>query len=199
MAVTKIWPVRGRLDSLIRYAENEEKTRMPDLTGLAPAKDDLTKVLQYAANHSKTTQDRQLFVSGVNCLPEKIPNHRPPHPAMREDLRHWEQIEAQLHLLERYSLQTREEVEQFITQKTEELQTLEARRTHCRNRLRRCRDQAECANLYTEKDRLTEKICAVRKELRTAQKIPPRADRMRERIELLNAQEQQHAAYREER
>lgn len=27
-------------------------------------------------------------------LPEKIPNHRPPHPAMREDLRHWEQIEA---------------------------------------------------------------------------------------------------------
>ena len=70
MAVTKIWPVRGRLDSLIRYAENEEKTRMPDLTGLAPAKDDLTEVLQYAANHSKTTQDRQLFVSGVNCLPE---------------------------------------------------------------------------------------------------------------------------------
>ena len=70
MAVTKIWPVRGRLDSLIRYAENEEKTRMPDLTGLAPAKDDLAEVLQYAANHSKTTQDRQLLVSGVNCLPE---------------------------------------------------------------------------------------------------------------------------------
>ena len=462
MAVTKIWPVRGRLDSLIRYAENEEKTRMPDLTGLAPAKDDLTEVLQYAANHSKTTQDRQLFVSGVNCLPEiarqqmeltkrqfgdtagiiafhayqsfppgevtpeechaigvelarrlwgdrfqvliathlntdcchnhfvlnsvsfvdgkryndcrktyralqkasdtlcrdhglsvvedpsrhrtprnlfqaekageptrynvmrqdidravlecnhfqelptrlskmgyevnfspnhkyatikmpgdthavrfktlgeryteealfdrvcentvysslltrqeryrrcyppvhphdrwkqeefkkallktlgiyrtylyycyllgrlpeKIPNHRPPHPAMREDLRHWEQIEAQLHLLERYSLQTREEVEQFITQKTEELQTLEARRTHCRNRLRRCRNPAECDALHTEKDQLTEKICAARKELRTAQKIPPRADWMREKIELLNTQEQQHAACREER
>ena len=132
-------------------------------------------------------------------LPEKIPNHRPPHPAMREDLRHWEQIEAQLHLLERYSLQTREKVEQFITQKTEELQTLEARRTHCRNRLRRCHDPEECAALHAEKDQLTEKICAVRKELRTAQKIPPRADRMRERIELLNAQEQQHAAYREER
>lgn len=132
-------------------------------------------------------------------LPEKIPNHRPPHPAMREDLRHWEQIEAQLHLLERYSLQTREEVEQFITQKTEELQTLEARRTHCRNRLRRCRNPAECDALHTEKDQLTEKICAARKELRTAQKIPPRADWMREKIELLNTQEQQHAACREER
>lgn len=43
---------------------------MPDLTGLAPAKDDLAEVLQYAANHSKTTQDHQLFVSGLNCLPE---------------------------------------------------------------------------------------------------------------------------------
>ena len=105
----------------------------------------------------------------------------------------------QLHLLERYSLQTREEVEQFITQKTEELQTLEARRTHCRNRLRRCRNPAECDALHTEKDQLTEKICAARKELRTAQKIPPRADWMREKIELLNTQEQQHAACREER
>ena len=132
-------------------------------------------------------------------LPEKIPNHRPPHPAMREDLRHWEQIEAQLHLLERYSLQTLEEVEQFITQKTEELQTLESRRNHCRNRLRRCRNPAECDALHTEKDQLTEKICAARKELRTAQKIPPRADWMREKIELLNTQEQQHAACREER
>ncbi len=69
MAATKIWLVRGRLDSLIRYAENEEK-RMPDLTSLVPAKDDLAEKLQYAANHSKTTQDRQLFVSGVNSLSE---------------------------------------------------------------------------------------------------------------------------------
>ncbi|WP_270914139.1 hypothetical protein [Allofournierella sp. CML151] len=70
------------------------------------------------------------------------------------------------------------------------MQTLEARRTHCQNRLRRCHDPAECAALHTEKDQLTKKICAVHKELRTAQKIPPRADRMRERIDLLNAQEQ---------
>ena len=76
---------------------------------------------------------------------------------------------------------------------------MEARRTHCRNRLRRCHDPAECTALHAEKDQLTEKICAVRKELRTAQKIPPLADRMRERIELFNTQEQQRTVYREER
>ena len=70
MAVTKIWPVKGRLDAVIRYAGNEEKTRLPDLTGLSAGKDDLSDVLQYAANDAKTTRESQLFVSGVNCVPE---------------------------------------------------------------------------------------------------------------------------------
>ena len=70
MAVTKIWPVKGRLDAVIRYAGNEEKTRLPDLTGLSAGKDDLSDVLQYAANDAKTTRESQLVVSGVNCVPE---------------------------------------------------------------------------------------------------------------------------------
>ena len=45
MAVTKIWPVKGRLDAVIRYAGNEGKTRLPDLTGLSAGKDDLSDVL----------------------------------------------------------------------------------------------------------------------------------------------------------
>ena len=70
MAVTKIWPVKGRLDAVIRYAGNEEKTRLSDLTCLSAGKDDLGDVLQYAANDTKTTRKSQLFVSGVNCVPE---------------------------------------------------------------------------------------------------------------------------------
>lgn len=70
MVVTKIWPVKGRLDAVIRYAGNEEKTRLPDLTGLSTGKDDLRDVLQYAANDAKTSKESQLFVSGVNCVPE---------------------------------------------------------------------------------------------------------------------------------
>lgn len=58
MAVTKIWPVKGRLDAVIRYAGNEEKTRLPDLTGLSAGKDDLSDVLQYAANDAKPVHRR---------------------------------------------------------------------------------------------------------------------------------------------
>ena len=182
MAVTKIWPVKGRLDAVIRYAGNEEKTRLPDLTGLSAGKDDLSDVLQYAANDATTT-----------------PNYRPPHPAMREDYRRWAEIEKQLHLLERHSLNTAEDVAAFTSEQEQKLTDLESRRTKCRNRLRRCRDPTECEALHTEKDELTKQITEIRKELHTAQQIPSRVKRMRENIQLLNDREQQRAAHRKER
>ena len=55
MAVTKIWPVRGRVDAVIDYAANPQKT----------SKESLRNVIEYAVNTDKT--DKQLFVSGVNC------------------------------------------------------------------------------------------------------------------------------------
>ena len=76
---------------------------------------------------------------------------------------------------------------------------MEARRTRCRNRLRRCRDPTECEAFHTEKEELTKQITETRKELKTAQQIPARVKRMRENIQLLNDREQQRAAHREER
>ena len=64
MAVTKIWPVRGRLDHSIDYAMNPDKTdsaiRQQDLDGLED-------VMNYAVNEEKTEQ--KFYVSGVNCNP----------------------------------------------------------------------------------------------------------------------------------
>lgn len=61
MAVTKIWPVRGRLDHPIDYAMNPEKTD----ASLLP--DSLDDVMHYAVNEEKT--EKQFYVSGVNCNP----------------------------------------------------------------------------------------------------------------------------------
>ena len=65
MAVTKIWPVRGRVESPLDYAANEEKTANPrwDKSSLQ----NLTDVMHYAADEGKT--EKQFFVSGVNCTP----------------------------------------------------------------------------------------------------------------------------------
>lgn len=73
MAVTKIWAIRGRIDHVLNYAANEEKTLNPEFNSEQEAYSDrdvqgLYDVMNYAMNDAKT-EDR-LFVSGVNCDPE---------------------------------------------------------------------------------------------------------------------------------
>lgn len=109
------------------------------------------------------------------------------------------EIEKQLHLLERHSLNTAEDVSAFTSEQEQKLTDLESRRTKCRNRLRRCRDPTECETLHTEKDELTKQITETRKELKIAQQIPSRVKRMRENIQLLNEREQQRTAHQKER
>lgn len=62
MATTKIWDIRGRVDKLIRYVVNPEKTA--DLE-YAAATHTIENVIEYDADSMKTEQ--HLFVTGVNC------------------------------------------------------------------------------------------------------------------------------------
>lgn len=55
MATTGFWPVKNRLKAAIDYAENPDKTMLPDLYD----------TLEYAANSGKT--DQRMFVSAINC------------------------------------------------------------------------------------------------------------------------------------
>ena len=64
MAVTSIWPIKGRVDRVINYARNPEKTTEASYEELASlhAVDD---VVEYAANDMKT--ERRSYVSCLNC------------------------------------------------------------------------------------------------------------------------------------
>lgn len=64
MAVTKIWPVKGRIEQPISYAMNPKKTDKDLWAGDASIED----VISYAANSEKT--EKQYYVSGINCEPE---------------------------------------------------------------------------------------------------------------------------------
>ncbi|MDL2219943.1 relaxase/mobilization nuclease domain-containing protein [Ruminococcaceae bacterium OttesenSCG-928-O06] len=58
MATTKIWPIRDNLKRVVQYAANPEKTESQDLA----------HTLHYAINPDKTeAQERACFVTGVNC------------------------------------------------------------------------------------------------------------------------------------
>lgn len=66
MAVTCMWRVRKRLDTVINYVINPEKTMGEELVKeIYP--DDLDSVLKYAANGEKT--ERKMYVGGVNLNP----------------------------------------------------------------------------------------------------------------------------------
>ena len=66
MATTKIWDIKGRVDSLINYAANPEKTEGKRYSEKQIQA--LHDVMDYASDDYKT--ERSLFVSGVNTTPD---------------------------------------------------------------------------------------------------------------------------------
>lgn len=66
MATTSLWKVEARLDKVIKYTTNEEKTTNADFE-----KDlykSLHNTIEYAKADFKT--EKQFYVSGVNCTPQ---------------------------------------------------------------------------------------------------------------------------------
>lgn len=66
MATTKIWNIKGRLDCLINYAANPEKTDENQYNKAEMQA--LHNVMAYAADGYKT--EKRLYVSGVNVTPD---------------------------------------------------------------------------------------------------------------------------------
>lgn len=65
MATTAIWDVTDRLDRVIDYATNPEKTENLDFS--SPDFKGLQSVLNYTQQDTKT--EKQFYVSGINCDP----------------------------------------------------------------------------------------------------------------------------------
>lgn len=69
MATTKIWKVIKRVDHVIDYAEDKDKTKTIEFTNnYEMIVDDLSSVIDYARNADKT--EKEFFVSGINCEPD---------------------------------------------------------------------------------------------------------------------------------
>ena len=69
MATTKIWKVIKRMDHVIDYAEDKEKTKAIEYRkNNEIVVDDLINVIDYAKNADKT--EREFYVTGINCEPD---------------------------------------------------------------------------------------------------------------------------------
>ena len=65
MATTKIWAVKSRVDHVLEYAENKDKTRNDAWSEVDYQS--MRDVMDYAMNDVKT--EKQYYVSGINCSP----------------------------------------------------------------------------------------------------------------------------------
>ena len=65
MAVTKIWKVVKRMDHVIGYAKDVNKTKIEFNQNYEMLVDDLQNVIDYARNSDKT--EKEYFVTGINC------------------------------------------------------------------------------------------------------------------------------------
>ena len=65
MATTKIWKVQKRLDHVINYATNEEKTKNNNSKYGMDEFDSIRQVMTYATNPDKT--EKQFYTTGINC------------------------------------------------------------------------------------------------------------------------------------
>lgn len=65
MATTKIWKVQKRLDHVINYATNEEKTKNINSKYRMDEFDSIRQVMTYATNPDKT--EKLFYTTGINC------------------------------------------------------------------------------------------------------------------------------------
>ena len=68
MATTRIWKIVKRLDHVVDYAADENKTKNIEFRNFEMIVDDLNDVINYAMNKDKT--EKQFYVTGLNCEPE---------------------------------------------------------------------------------------------------------------------------------
>ncbi len=69
MATTSIWKIVKRIDHVLGYAKNKEKTKAIEFNNkYEMIVDDLKDVINYARNADKT--EKEYFVSGINCEPD---------------------------------------------------------------------------------------------------------------------------------
>ena len=72
MATTSLWRVKGAIGDVIKYAENEEKTRAsPKGNSGKTSEEAIDRLVAYAGREEAT--DHRKFVTGLNCSPDRAP------------------------------------------------------------------------------------------------------------------------------
>lgn len=129
---------------------------------------------------------RGLYLHYCCCLGilPKGSKHRPLSPELREECRCLDRISRQTQLICQKKLDTAGDVSDFISRKQAEIAELGAIRQKCYNRLRRCDSREEIAQIKARRDWLTTAMAVCRGDIKTAEEVLSRCDRLKENLKL---------------
>ena len=113
------------------------------------------------------------------------------HYLLKDDLLRCEQYSKQARLLGTYHIETREDLASFISDKNAEYEKLFAKRDELRKIARRVMPEESRAEIKKEITELTEKLKALREEIKLSEDIRERSDTLKENIEKIDKEQEQ--------
>ncbi len=146
------------------------------------------KVNGYRRNARKITGIYALYLHYLYLMgyrPKK--KHKPLSPEMREAGRMCDKYSECARLMGREHLRTEDDVKNYIEITTRQNNELSGCRNKVKNRLRREKNPVMIDELKAERSRLTEEISEKRKDLRTAELILERSEKVKEDIAIEQA------------
>ena len=118
------------------------------------------------------------------------------HYLLKDDLLRCEQYSKQARLLGTYQIETREDLAAFLSDKNAEYENLSARRDELRKIARRVMPEESRAEIKKEITELTEKLKALREEIKLSEDIQERSDTLKENLEKIDKEQEQRKEVR---
>ena len=119
------------------------------------------------------------------------------HYLLKDDLLKCEQYSKQARLLGAYHIETKEDLASFISDQNAEYEKLSARCDELRKIARRVMPEESRTEIKKEITELTEKLKALREEIKLSEDIRERSDTLKEKLEKIDKEQEQRKEIRE--
>lgn len=120
----------------------------------------------------------------LGIFPKDKPRHKPLSPEIKEALRKVDRYSQQVRLVCKHKLNTTDDVTAFTHQTDSKMEEITAQRNGIYNRLRRCTDPEQIAELKAQRDVCTSQLAVLRKDKKVTGTILADVDDIKEKIRI---------------
>ena len=167
--------------SIDTILHNREEFKSP----WKPPRRSRVRVNGYRKNARKITDIYALYLHYLYLMgyrPKR--KHQPLSPEMKEACRMCDKYSECAKLMAKHHLHTEADVKAFITDSEQRMEQLSQARNKVRNRLKRAKYPSRIDELKSERNKLTEELAGIRKEMNTAKFTLDRSEKVKKEIQI---------------